>query len=123
MDRGAAVARYDAITDPVDPQHRRKPAFDRDEGTFGQAYTLDEERRLAGDMPAGSVAPAASRVAEDDEALPPDNGRRAAFDPATGEVRGSGVGAGGGSRGEDLDEDSAAGDGRPLTGRTTPPRE
>jgi hypothetical protein len=50
-------------------------------------------------------------------AIPPDNGRRAFFERSTGEVRGSGVGAGGGAKGEDLASDSAAGDGYPDTGR------
>ena len=49
-------------------------------------------------------------------AIPPDNGVRASVDPVTGEVRGSGVGAGGGSAGEDLSSDSATGDGPPDNG-------
>ncbi|WP_174286340.1 hypothetical protein [Sphingomonas bacterium] len=49
-------------------------------------------------------------------AIPPDNGTRASVDPRTGEVRGSGVGAGGGSSGEDPSSDSAAGDGQPANG-------
>jgi hypothetical protein len=51
------------------------------------------------------------------EAIPPDNGRRASFKRSTGEVRGSGVGAGGGASGEDFSSDSAAGDGYPFTGK------
>lgn len=49
-------------------------------------------------------------------AIPPDNGARATVDPRTGEVRGSGVGAGGGSAGEDFSSDPAAGDGQPENG-------
>ena len=45
------------------------------------------------------------------EDLPPENGKRASIDSKTGAVHGSGVGAGGGSPGEDFDNDSAAGDG------------
>ena len=52
-----------------------------------------------------------------DDRLPPENGRRASFDERTGEVHGSGVGAGGGSPGEDFASDPAAGDGYPQTGR------
>ena len=48
--------------------------------------------------------------------IPPDNGARASIDPVTGEVRGSGVGAGGGSTGEDFSSDSATGDGQPENG-------
>lgn len=52
-----------------------------------------------------------------DKDLPPDAGRRASFDPKTGEVHGSGAGAGGGNPGEDYDSDPAAGDGFPQTGK------
>ncbi|MDR6789320.1 hypothetical protein J2Y58_002691 [Sphingomonas sp. BE138] len=101
------------MTDPVDPQHRRRPAFDKDSGKFGQGYTLDDERRLGDEMPAGSVAPKPSQVPEGTT----DAGRRASFDPETGEVRGSGSSAGGGHDGEDPDADSAGGHGAPLTGK------
>lgn len=40
-----------------------------------------------------------------------ERGKPAVFDPATGEVRGSGSGAGGGNPGEDYDSDPAAGSG------------
>ncbi len=100
------------MTDPVDPQHRRRTAFDKDTGKFGQGYTLDDERKLAADMPAGSVAPRPSQLDESDG----DAGRRASFDPATGAVRGSGASAGGGHDGEDPGDDRAGGSGAPLTG-------
>ncbi|MEO5492872.1 MAG: hypothetical protein ABIR08_02465 [Sphingomonas sp.] len=63
-----------------------------------------------------------TRNASDDapppaEDLPPDAGRRAFVDPKTGEVHGSGTGAGGGNPGEDYDSDSAAGDGTLPTGK------
>ena len=48
--------------------------------------------------------------------IPPDNGVRASIHPVTGEVHGSGVGAGGGSVGEDFSSDSATGDGPPDNG-------
>jgi len=51
--------------------------------------------------------------------LPPENGRRAFFEEETGEVHGSGMGAGGGSPGEDFASDPAAGDGFPITGRAS----
>lgn len=47
--------------------------------------------------------------------IPADNGKRPAID-RDGSVHGSGVGAGGGQEGEDLDNDRANGDGYPLTG-------
>ncbi|MBY9064858.1 hypothetical protein K7957_18120 [Sphingomonas yunnanensis] len=100
----------------ADPEHRRRAAFDKDEGTFGQGYSREDERKLGEQMPAGSVAPRGSRVGEEDPVLPPENGRRASFDPATGEVHGSGSGAGGGNPGEDLEDDRSGGDGLPVTG-------
>ena len=48
--------------------------------------------------------------------IPPDNGRRATIDPRTGEVHGSGSGAGGGNPGEDFASDAAGGDGYPIDG-------
>lgn len=48
--------------------------------------------------------------------LPPENGKRARVDPATGEVHGAGSGAGGGNAGEDFDSDPATGSGYPVTG-------
>ncbi len=101
------------MTQPVDPQHHRRPAFDKDTGKFGQGYTLDDERRLGEEMPTGSVAPQPSQVAADSPASS-DSGRRASFDPVTGAVRGSGAGAGGGHDGEDPDSDSAGGAGTPT---------
>lgn len=53
-----------------------------------------------------------------DAAIPPDNGKRASYDSATGAVHGSGSGAGGGNEGEDFDSDAATGDDFPLTGRS-----
>ena len=41
-----------------------------------------------------------------------ERGRRPMIDRTTGEVHGSGVGAGGGAEGEDYDEDPTAGSGR-----------
>nr|WP_165388420.1 hypothetical protein [Sphingomonas populi] len=64
------------------------------------------------DLPAPPKADTQSEAA-----IPPDNGKRASFDPVTGAVHGSGSGAGGGNAGEDFDSDAATGDGFPLTGR------
>jgi len=103
----------------VDPQ-RTEPinAFDNESGPSGTGYTLESERAEGEKMPSGTVnrdATARSRqIADSDDR--PDAGRRASFDPKTGEVRGSGAGAGGGNPGEDYDSDPAAGDGYPLTG-------
>lgn len=87
-------------------KHARKPAFDNERGYSGQDYDLAEERRLAAQLPAGSVASAPSRVGGDPRAA----GRRASFDPVTGEVRGSGASAGGGSPGEDMNQGPGGGD-------------
>lgn len=97
---------------PIDPERPRDGnAFDRRGGFSGQDYHRDREAaegRRAADPP--------SPPAGDHPDLPPDNGRRASIDPRTGEVRGSGVGAGGGQPGEDLDQDAASGDGYPISG-------
>lgn len=42
--------------------------------------------------------------------IPLENGRRATVDPKTGEVHGSGMGAGGGSPGEDFDDETSGGE-------------
>ena len=90
------------MTQPVDPQHRRRPAFDKDTGKTGQGYTLAEEETL------GRLAPSGTVAARPGDGTGPDNGRRASFDPATGAVHGSGAAAGGGYDGEDLEDDRAA---------------
>lgn len=99
------------MTEPPDKTSPRQPAFDRSQGYSGQDYDVGEEQRLASTMPAGSVNAEPSRLGVDEG----DNGRRASFDPRTGEVHGSGAGAGGGNPGEDLDQDSAGGDGPAIT--------
>ena len=53
----------------------------------------------------------------EDRDIPPENGRRAQV-MRSGEVRGSGVGAGGGNPGEDFDNDEHGGDGPSPTGAT-----
>jgi hypothetical protein len=103
------------MTDPTDPARGRKPAFDNDRGYSGQDYDLREERRLGAESPAGSVNAKPSRAPADPDTSP-DAGRRASFDPVTGETRGSGTGAGGGNPGVDPDHDSAGGDGPVITG-------
>jgi hypothetical protein len=49
-----------------------------------------------------------------------ERGRRAGFDPKTGEVSGSGSGAGGGNAGEDYDDDPMAGSGKEPAGGPRP---
>lgn len=107
-----------AHDEKVDPDRPHAPApSDRDGEFTGQEYRADDERALGRELPAGAVLPPGTtsplpptdtRAHPD---LPSDNGRRAAVDAATGEVRGSGVGAGGEQPGEDLDNDSTSGDG------------
>ena len=105
----------------VDPGRSHAPApSDRDRGYSGEDYRADDERALGRDLPAGEVPPPGTLTPDDggesDPNLPRDNGARASVDPTTGEVRGSGVGAGGGQPGEDMDQDSATGDGPVITG-------
>ena len=95
-------------SDQVDPERTRaeKP-FNRDSHFTGEDYHRDDEAAMGRENPSGTVAARPGEAgAEDDPALPPDNGQRASFDPATGAVHGSGSGAGGGNPGEDFDEDS-----------------
>ena len=95
---------------PVDPERPRDAnAFDRADGYAGQGYALDREQ-------AEGARAADPAVVAGEDGLPPDNGRRASVDPATGEVHGGAVGAGGGQPGEDFSSDAATGDGYPLTG-------
>jgi len=84
-------------------------------GYSGQEYDADD---FAADrvLKESAEGPRRSPTSPDDR-FPPENGRRASFDERTGEVHGSGVGAGGGNPGEDFASDPAAGDGYPQTGR------
>lgn len=92
----------------ADPERPRAEApFDRATGFSGQDYRLGDEEAL-GSRPNEHAAAQAE--------MPPDNGRHAGADPRTGEVHGSGIGAGGGQPGEDFSSDAATGDGYPLTG-------
>ena len=108
----------------ADPE--RDPAgnpFDRADGHSGQEYNKDREAALGAQRPGGTVAARPGDPAPPhDPAIPPDNGRRASFDPQTGEVHGSGSGAGGGNPGEDFDSDAATGDGYPVTGSEGRPK-
>lgn len=98
------------MPDPLDPERSRaETPFNRSDGYSGQDYRPEDETALG----RRAVEPNAGADGRD---LPRDNGRPAGADPRTGEVRGSGVGAGGGQPGEDFDTGSDAGDGYPLTG-------
>jgi hypothetical protein len=92
-------------------------AFDRDDGYSGQEYAQDREAEEGKKLPTGTVAARPADALPPVKDLPPEAGRRAYFDPQTGEVHGSGAGAGGGNSGEDYDSDSAAGGGVLPTGR------
>jgi hypothetical protein len=92
-------------------------AFDREDGYSGQDYAKDREAEEGAKLPAGTVAARPADAQPPAEDLPPEAGRRAYFDPKTGEVHGSGASAGGGSPGEDYDSDSVAGDGSLPTGK------
>jgi len=94
--------------------------FDSAGGYSGQDYHVEREEAVGRQHPAGEVNPASDRKPAETGAghnIPEENGRRAYFDPDTGEVHGSGSGAGGGNAGEDFDSDAQAGSGYPRTGR------
>lgn len=104
---------------PVDPErpHDRN-AYGEKDSFFGQVYDQDRERAEGDRAPSGTVHPRGPATGHADTPdLPPGNGRRASFDPATGAVHGSGMGAGGGQDGEDFDDDAANGAGYPQTGK------
>ncbi|GAA0671376.1 hypothetical protein FHT00_001903 [Sphingomonas insulae] len=104
---------------PVDPERdRQDKPFDRKDGTYGLDYDKEREAASGAQRPSGTVGARPGDAGPPrDPAMPPENGRRASFDPATGAVHGSGSGAGGGGNpGEDFESDPAAGDGYPITG-------
>ncbi|MGK6321078.1 hypothetical protein [Sphingomonas sp. DT-204] len=113
----------DADERRVDPERRQQNAFDVPGGYSGQDYHREREEQERRRAPGGQVHPGlaeADRTAAPAGAggkdIPPENGRRAWIDPATGAVHGAGAGAGGGAAGEDFDSDPQAGDGYPATG-------
>ncbi len=105
------------VDDPTDEPIRKRDgnAFDTPTGYSGQDYLREREAAegdvrpsghpLTGD-PATATPPAADAGGRN---IPPENGRRGWIDPDTGEVHGSGAGAGGGNSGEDFDDESPAG--------------
>ncbi|ODP37264.1 hypothetical protein [Sphingomonas turrisvirgatae] len=95
----------------MDEQNRANP-FDTENGYSGQDYHRAREAELAAQGSAGRDG----QPAADDDATPPEAGKRAHIDPATGAVHGAGAGAGGGNAGEDYDDDATGGSGYPRTG-------
>jgi len=103
--KGAAIADHD-----IDVQDS---ALGNGPGYSGQEY---DSQRHAG-VRAMNESTSEGMSKPDDrsaDTIPPDNGKRASFDYATGAVHGSGAGAGGGNSGEDFSSDDAGGDGFPL---------
>ncbi|WP_230481228.1 hypothetical protein [Sphingomonas sp. Leaf21] len=90
----------------ADTDKRSPQPFDRDSGYSGQGYHRADEDAMGRAEPAGSVTTTVSKPRDGNAAtsLPEDNGERAWVDPRTGEVHGSGAGAGGGNRGDEIDE-------------------
>ncbi|OMJ32312.1 hypothetical protein BSZ14_09085 [Sphingomonas sp. Sph1(2015)] len=75
-------------------------------GDSGEVYHRDDEHALGRDLPTGQVAPKPPAPGDRNAgtSLPDDNGRRASADPKTGEVHGSGAGAGDGNPGDEIGE-------------------
>lgn len=91
----------------IDAERSHEPApFNRASQYSGEDYSIADERARGVEAPSGTVAARPDESVHDDAPVPPDNGQRASFDPATGAVHGSGSGAGGGNAGENFDEDS-----------------
>jgi hypothetical protein len=107
----------DATGNPTDDgaEPQRRSAFDTPTGYSGQDYHREREaaegERFASGHPLtgdpASVTPPATDT--DGRNIPPENGRRGWIDPATGEVHGSGAGAGGGNEGETFEGEGTAG--------------
>jgi hypothetical protein len=101
------------------PSRNRNP-FDTDTGYSGQDYHRDREAELLRQEPPGQVDPRgpdrAPDAAPDDAAIGRENGRFASFDPATGQLHGSGA-----KEGEEFDAGSTAGSGYKKTGAETDP--
>lgn len=97
----------------VDPERDRAAnPFDHDHGLTGQSYSRERDAAMGGERPSGhslvgDTEPQPDDASDGNADMPPDNGVRGSFDPHTGEVRGSGAGAGGGHRGEDFDTGTA----------------
>lgn len=111
-------------TPKVDPGRNTKGnPFDSDKGFYGLDYDKEREAELGRQFPSGTVAARPSDPGPPrDPAMPPENGRRASFDPATGAVHGSGSSAGGGNPGEDFASEAAGGEGYPVTGGEGSPK-
>lgn len=107
------------MTDPTptdDPVRKdRDNAFDNTTGYSGQDYLRTREATEGAARPSGhplTGGPAvATPPAPDAEGrnIPPENGRRGWIDRATGEVHGSGAGAGGGNEGETFEGEGTTG--------------
>ena len=115
-----ARGRVEAVSGPgitakdhpnVDPERDiSSNPFDNPDGYFGQDYSPEREAEMGRQNPSGHPLTgdhsAVTQPSEDPHSrdIPPENGRRAWSDPETGEVHGSGSGAGGGNDGEDFDD-------------------
>lgn len=103
------MANFSTRKEPLQPKARGGAnAFDAPDGYSGQEYDLAREHAEGAKLPSGTVDPKArgKRGHQQDSELPPDNGRRASFNPASGEVHGSGSTDGKGDGREGFSEDS-----------------
>lgn len=105
----------------VDPERTPKSAFDGNDSYSGQNYTRERERAEYEQTSEERVRSASSEETEwhrdgDGAVHPTEAGKHASFDRNTGEVHGSGSGAGGGNPGEDHVTESAGGGGYPVDG-------
>jgi hypothetical protein len=86
----------------------QKEPFNSDNGYSGQEYDIARERAQGRTLPSGTVDPKAKGAIVEGERskTAPDKGRRASFDPKTGEVHGSGAADGVGDGRQDFTNDS-----------------
>ncbi|MEJ8628866.1 hypothetical protein P0F65_01015 [Sphingomonas sp. I4] len=90
----------------TDQEKRNLQSVASNRGDSGEVYDRADERVLGRALPSGRVAPEAPAPGDGNAGtdLPEDSGKRAYVDPKTGEVHGSGAGAGGGNPGDEIDE-------------------
>lgn len=104
------ATRQDATEDGLSSRPHGRPM-----DFFGEDYSIAGEEEMGRQQPSGhplsgdtSIGDAPVKDAGGRD-FPPEAGRRAWFDSKTGEVHGSGSGAGSVDDGEDYDEDTAGG--------------
>lgn len=110
-------SKSDARHPATDPAHDSNDnAFNQPTGYSGQGYLRDREVEEGREHPSGhpltgdpSTHGGVDQAQDGKRDIPPESGKRGWVDLQTGEVHGSGSGAGGGDAGEDFDAGTPGG--------------